>query len=112
MIGMARFKIHPQGRPSKYTEEIAEEICAKLASGTSLRDICQSEDMPEERTVRGWAMDDVCGFFPRYARARDIGLDCENERILEIAKDGSRDYIEIRDDDGNLVERCVDHENI
>lgn len=73
------------GRPSQYTEEIAAEICARLAEGESLLRICKTKRMPAERTVREWAIDDREGFAVRYGRARDLGLDHHAEKIIELA---------------------------
>lgn len=41
--------------------------------------------MPPESTVRLWVIDDHDGFAARYARARDIGLDCMADEIIEIS---------------------------
>lgn len=57
------------GRPSRYTPEIAETICRRLAEGESLRAICRDEGMPSAGAVLGWR-DDVPGFAEQYARAR------------------------------------------
>lgn len=73
------------GRPTEYTQEIADYICSKLAEGMSLRAICRSDDVPHEATVRGWAVEDRNGFFTQYTRARDIGLDCMADEVQEIA---------------------------
>src|SRR5215471_8680320 len=75
-----------KGRPTTYTPEIAAKICEMLAAGLSLRAICQEPQMPHESTVRQWAREDVGGFYTQYARARDIGLDCLADRVLEIAE--------------------------
>jgi hypothetical protein len=42
--------------------------------------------MPLESTVRQWAREDVNGFYTQYAHARDIGLDCLADRVLEITE--------------------------
>lgn len=73
------------GGVSTYTQAVADAICERLAAGESLRAICRDEGMPAERTVRGWVIDDIEGFAPQYARARDLGLDCVAEEIREIA---------------------------
>ncbi len=78
-----------RGRPSIYTQEIADTICKALAEGKSLRSICREEGMPTEATVRMWAADDREGFYSQYTRARDIGLDCVAEEVFEIADHGS-----------------------
>lgn len=79
------------GRPSDFTQEIAEKICAALAEGKSLREICRGEGMPAESTVRSWALDDREGFFAQYTRARDIGLDCRADEVFEIADNATGD---------------------
>lgn len=86
--------LRDMGRPTAYTPELAAEICERLAAGESLRAICQGDGMPDERTVRRWAMDNVEGFSPRYARARDIGLDAVADEMLDIADDGRNDWME------------------
>ena len=40
-----------RGRPSRFSDEISEEICRRLAGGESLRSICRSEAMPHLATV-------------------------------------------------------------
>ncbi len=82
-----------RGRPSKYTKEIAAEICRRLAEGESLRAICRDDDMPPESTVREWVLDDREGFAAHYARARDLFLDCMAEETLEISDDASNDWM-------------------
>lgn len=89
-----------KGRPSKFTQKLADAICERLAEGESLRSICKDEGMPNERTVRRWVYDDVGGFSPQYARARDIGLDAMADEILEISDDGTNDWMEKKDRDG------------
>ena len=83
-----------RGRPSRYTEAIAADICRRLASGESLRAICRDEAFPPESTVRGWVVDDHKGFAAQYARSRDIGLDVMADEIVEISDDGSNDWME------------------
>ena len=97
----------PRGRPTIYTSELADAICRRLATGESLRRICRDDGMPAESTVRAWARDNVDGFYAQYARARDIGLDCMADEILDIADDGQNDtYV---DDEGR---EKVDFENV
>jgi hypothetical protein len=56
---------------SKYSPELAAHICARLASGESLRSICRSDPaMPTEKTVWNWAQQDP-GFAYRKAQAQD-----------------------------------------
>jgi hypothetical protein len=64
--------------------------------------------MPPESTVRRWALDDAEGFAARYAHARDLGLDAMSDELLEIADDGTNDYMDTEDGpklDGEHVQR-------
>jgi hypothetical protein len=81
------------GRPSSYTAELAANICERLASGESLKAICRDEAMPDERSVRRWALNDVEGFAPRYAQAREIQAFSMADELLEIADDASNDWM-------------------
>lgn len=74
-----------RGRPTIYTPEIADEICKRLSFGESLRAICRDEGMPNEATVRMWALDDKEGFYTQYARARELQAMRWAEEVLEIS---------------------------
>ena len=51
--------------------------------------------MPEESTIRTWALDDKDGFFTHYTRAIQIRAIGWAEEIVEISDDGSNDtYID------------------
>lgn len=73
-----------KGRPSIYTQELADKICGRIANGESLRTICYDEDIPDARTVHYWLLDKN-DFFQQYARARDIQAENMFDEILEIA---------------------------
>lgn len=62
------------GRPSTFTQKIADEIAERLGSGEPLAQICRDEKMPALRTVYDWqnAHED---FSASIARARDAGYD-------------------------------------
>lgn len=77
--------------PVPYTRELADDICSKLSDGTSLRELCRDEGMPNESTVRDWATTDVDGFGARYVRAREVGYLAMADELLEIADDSSGD---------------------
>ena len=88
-----------RGRPSIFSPELADRLCERLADGETLRAICRGEGMPDERTVRRWALDDVEGFSTQYARAREIGYQSMADDLTEIAdaKDGdpARDRLRV-----------------
>ena len=73
-----------QGRPSVFTQELADEICLRLADGQSLREICKAEDMPSRRTVHRWLFKDKA-FCHQYTQARESQADRIIEDLLHIA---------------------------
>lgn len=74
------------GRPTKYTPEIAKQMCEMLADGIPLREICRQEGFPNWRTVYEWMYrDDSLGgagvnLSAHIARAREVGQDAMAER--------------------------------
>ena len=74
----------PIGRPSKFSQDMAENICEQIANGKSLRAICAEDDMPSATTVFKW-LNENQDFSEQYARARDRQADYYFEEIVEIA---------------------------
>jgi hypothetical protein len=83
-------------RPSKFTRKRAKEICDRLATGESLRSVCRSAGMPTEGGVRDWTRKKE-KFATQYAEARNKGLDSMADETLQIADDGTNDWIERHD---------------
>jgi hypothetical protein len=83
-------EVMPRGRPSIYTQELADRICERLASGESLRAICLDDGMPDGKTVRNW-LSDKPDFVLQYARAREDQAEAHADRIIEIADDADID---------------------
>lgn len=81
------------GRPSSYTDEIADLICERIAEGESLRSICGSEGMPAKKTVLRW-LSDRESFRAQYARAREDQADHYAEEIVAIADAAEGDFVE------------------
>lgn len=82
------------GRPSIYSRELAEKICCRIANGETLRSICRDDDMPTRSTVAEWVVSDREGFSGLYARARDMQIENWADEIVDIADDGSNDWME------------------
>lgn len=81
---MSENKKRPVGRPSIYTDELANEICNRIADGESLSAICRNDDMPSRETVYAWIRENS-QFSDRYARARELQADYFVDEIIEIA---------------------------
>lgn len=72
------------GRPSLYSDELAEAICDRLINGESMRQICAGDDMPNRSTVLRW-MAGRPEFATRCAHARVLQADLMDDMILETA---------------------------
>ena len=44
----------PTGRPSSYSEAVANEICQRMTTGQGLLRICADDHMPDRATVYRW----------------------------------------------------------
>jgi hypothetical protein len=72
------------GRPSKYTPELAKEICERLSDGEPLRQICRDDHMPAWQKIYEWMVRDE-ELSGAIARAREQGYDAIAEDLLNIA---------------------------
>lgn len=84
------------GRPSDYTQELADEICAELAAGKSMRTVCKPDAMPSRQTLFSW-MRLYPQFLDQYARAKEESADALFDDIQDISDNGTNDYMEAHD---------------
>lgn len=87
------------GRPSEFTQDIADAICERIADGESLRSILKDEALPASSTIFKWLASNE-SFAEQYARAREAQADALFDEILTIADDGRNDTY--TDEDGNV----------
>lgn len=87
------------GRRSTFTQELADEICNRIAEGEPLRQICRDEHLPAWRTVHDWVRENS-EFAAAYAKARLIGVEAIEQDMLNIADDGTNDWMEKFNDKG------------
>jgi hypothetical protein len=89
------------GRPSKFSKEMADLICRKVATTTDgLRKICaRSPELPTSETILEWRLD-YPTFSSQYAEAKRIQADLLAEEIMDISDDDAQD--EIIDNNGNV----------
>lgn len=71
------------GRPSRYSEEVIDELCERLSKGEPMAAICRDEHMPGVHTVYDWA-NATEAVSARIARAREAGEDAIAAQVLEI----------------------------
>ncbi|MBX3498117.1 MAG: terminase small subunit protein [Alphaproteobacteria bacterium] len=90
------------GRPTKFTQKLAETICKRIAQGESLRTIVKDDDMPCAATVFTWLLDPAKkDFLEQYETARNVQAELMFEELLEIADNGEHDELERTTSDGD-----------
>ena len=72
------------GRPSGFSQDVADLICERLAEGESLRKICSNEDLPSITSVWRW-LNTREEFSKQYARAREEQAEFLADEIISIA---------------------------
>lgn len=99
-----------EGRPEKYSIELANKVCERLAMGKSLRTVCKDDDMPAMSTVFTWFRKHP-EFTEHYEKAKQEATDAMAEEILDISDDSVNDYSEEVNIDGSIKVK-VNQENI
>jgi hypothetical protein len=97
----------PRGRPSLYTVDLGQEICARLSNGEPMAQICRDEGMPCVQTVNDW-MDSKPEFSVSIARARVEGFDALAAECLVIANNPLEGVETTTKDDGRIEEKRGD----
>lgn len=72
------------GRPSDFTQAVADAICERIADGHSLRTICLAPEMPSRATIFRWLAADEA-FRDQYTRACEVRHEELFDQMLEIA---------------------------
>lgn len=74
-----------KGRPSAFTDKIADTICKRLSEGESLLQICRDPDMPGRNAVYQW-LEKHEDFAAKYARARERQAETLADQVHFIAE--------------------------
>lgn len=90
------------GRPTIFSQELADKICNYISEGYSLRQIEEIEGMPSKTQILKWATDsDKQEFTDQYAQAMQRRTEYWAEEILDICDDGTNDWMERENKDGS-----------
>jgi transposase-like protein len=89
--------------------DIEDQIIDALSDGIPLAETCRKLGVGR-RTVYDWREQDET-FAARFARAREVGFDAIAEEALEIAEDGTNDWMERKRQDGS-IEEVLNHEHV
>jgi hypothetical protein len=94
------------GRPTLYNEELAALICERVATSTfGLARLCAiHNDLPEKSTINLWRYK-YPEFSTQYAQAKLKQADLLAEEMLDIADDGTNDWMESFGDEGETTYR-------
>ena len=95
------------GRPSSFTQHVADIICVRISEGESLKSITLDEEMPDRATVYRWLAADPV-FCDMYTRAREDQADTLADEILAIA-DEQPEVIAVLNKSGELIEHKLDN---
>jgi hypothetical protein len=76
--------IKDTGRPTDYTEELANKICDLFAMGYSMRQVCLEPGMPVPSTIYLW-LSKHKSFSDKYVCAKADGQECIVDELSEIA---------------------------
>jgi hypothetical protein len=88
----------------EYSEEIVASICAEIASGKSLRKVCEMDGMPSRAAFHLW-MNQHSHVFDQYTRARELRADARADRIDDLT-----DKVESGQLDPNAARVIIDAE--
>jgi len=81
------------GRPTKYTEILADDICERIAKGKSLINICGELNLSYSQ-VMVW-LKKYPDFTDNYARAREAQADWYADEIISVIDNAKSDRNEI-----------------
>jgi hypothetical protein len=94
------------GRPTIYTQDLADRICVRLSLGESIRSICRDAEMPSQALIYLW-LNRNPAFLEQYTRAREEQAETHADQIVDIA-DETPQTMEVKDKDGNVVDIKLD----
>ena len=98
------------GRPTIKTKAILDEIYMRLCDGESLRTICRHSHMPARSVVFDWLKKDA-EFRRLYELGRALQLEGLADDIIDIADDGTQDWVE-REGPNGTKRLVADHDRI
>lgn len=76
-------------------------ILEALREGATLRQVCRGEGYPSARLVAEWAVSDA--WAPHYARAREAGYHAMADEVLDLADDGTNDWVKREGRNGETI---------
>lgn len=81
----------------KYSKKIAEKVLTRMMAGESVNSICKDTDMPSRKSIYLWIVRHE-EFAEQYERAQFIQAMGYVDEIIDIADNGSNDWMENNDE--------------
>lgn len=81
------------GRPTVFTQELADHICERISEGESLRSVCRDANIPPAGTILRWVAQNSV-FREQYDAAMEQRAEYLFEEMFEIADETKLDTIE------------------
>lgn len=81
-----------------FSQDLFDRICDRIADGESLRDICRESDKPNKGTFFRWLATDKA-LADQYAKAKEAQAEFMADEIMNIADDGTNDWLEQNGDE-------------
>lgn len=101
-----------KNRTIVYSERLGHIIAERLAEGESLQSICSERNvMPWRSTVIRWTLDPEHPFYELYHDARKVQSEILADEMMDIADDGTNDYM-IRENEDGKETKILDREHI
>lgn len=86
----------PAGRPTAYDDEVAGEICRRVAAGAGTLELAAADDLPCLQSIYTW-LGEKEDFRQRYNAACEQRAHLLADEVVAIADDASEDFIPARD---------------
>ena len=96
-----------QARP-EITARLVNIIIRRVAAGETLTAICREEGMPSYARVTG-RINQSSSLVSAYARARELRHERMADELLDIAEDGTNDFVEKQGRNGAFVALAEEH---
>lgn len=95
----------PEGRPTDYSQKIAQAICEKIAEGLQIRDVCALPGFPAKGTFFRWVHEHE-DFARAYALAKQCYAEDAFDENIAIA-DAAANYVAESSDDNSAKSAAV-----
>lgn len=84
------------GRPTDYNDQVASRLLSEIAEGKSVASLCKQDWAPSRQTFYLWIHTHRT-FADSYAKAKDDCAESLADEIIDIADNGSNDWMDVND---------------